>query len=104
MTGFEVSKSKVEKELEFARRLFAKKCHEQGVISIDTPCEEHLDLKGLRKQLEDTKSYGMKAKFTINPSHIEIINEVLYPLHANLDVQSAEQFKITQNLKTDPSA
>jgi citrate lyase beta subunit len=48
-------------------------------VSIDTPYVQFKDPEGLRDQLEYLKAIGMKAKFAIHPTQIDLINEVLSP-------------------------
>ena len=69
---FEVYRSDTDKELDFARKLFAVTCHAYGVVSIDTPYVQYKNLTGLREELTYLKSIGMKAKFAIHPVNIKI--------------------------------
>lgn len=64
---FEVYRSDDDKELDFARKLFALNCHAFGVISIDTPYVHYKNIDGLKNELDYLKSIGMKAKFAIHP-------------------------------------
>jgi citrate lyase subunit beta/citryl-CoA lyase len=64
---FEVYRSKDDKELDLARKLFALTCHAFGIVSIDTPYIYYKEPEGLKRELEYLKSIGMKAKFAIHP-------------------------------------
>lgn len=64
---FEVYRSDNDKELDFARKLFAVTCHAFGIISIDTPYVHFKNIEGLKTELEYLKSIGIKAKFSIHP-------------------------------------
>ena len=43
-------------------------------MSIDTPYVHYKDLEGLKNELEVLKSFGMKAKFAIHPTQVDVIN------------------------------
>ena len=58
------------------------------MISIDTPYVQYKNPEGLREQLEYLKSIGMKAKFAIHPTQIDIINDVLSPSKAEIEYYS----------------
>lgn len=70
---FEVYRSDDDKEIDFARKLFALNCHAYGIVSIDTPYVHFKDMEGLKKELMYLKSIGMKAKFAIHPVFIFIL-------------------------------
>jgi citrate lyase beta subunit len=76
---FEVYRSESDIELDFARKYFALHCHAYGITSIDTPYVQYKNPAGLRDQLTYLKTIGMKAKFAIHPTQIDLINEVLNP-------------------------
>ncbi|CDW74511.1 citrate lyase subunit beta [Stylonychia lemnae] len=76
---FQVYRSDSDKELDFARKLFALTCHAFGIISIDTPYVQFKNLEGLKVELEYLKSIGMKAKFAIHPTQVELINKAFSP-------------------------
>lgn len=71
---FEISRTAEEKELDIVRKLIALTCHAYGIISIDTPYIHYKNMEGLRKELEYIKSIGMKAKFAIHPTQVDMIN------------------------------
>jgi citrate lyase subunit beta/citryl-CoA lyase len=48
---FDVYRSDDDKELDFARKMFALTCHAFGVVSIDTPYIHFRNPEGLRKEL-----------------------------------------------------
>lgn len=64
---FEVYRSDDDKELDFARKLFALHCHAFGIVSIDTPYVHFKNPQGLKEELKYLKSIGIKAKFAIHP-------------------------------------
>jgi citrate lyase subunit beta / citryl-CoA lyase len=74
-----VDRSDNDKELDFVRKFFALTCHAYGVISIDTPYVHWKNLDGLKNELGYLKSIGMKAKFAIHPTQVEVINTALKP-------------------------
>ena len=76
---FEVYRSDNDKELDFVRKFFALTCHAYGVVSVDTPYVHYKNLDGLKEELAFLKSIGMKAKFAIHPTQVDVINTVLRP-------------------------
>ena len=77
---FGVNRSDDDRELDFARKLFAFTCHAfDGITSIDTPYVNLKDPAGLSKELEYLKDIGMKAKFAIHPSQVDVINQAFCP-------------------------
>lgn len=52
---FEVYRSDDDKELDFARKLFAVTCHAFGIISIDTPYVHFKNIEGLKEELKYLK-------------------------------------------------
>ena len=92
---FEVYRSESDKELDFARKWFALCCHAYGVTSIDTPYVQFKNPDGLREQLDYLTTIGVKAKFAIHPTQIDIINEKLSPSEAEVQYYSrmVEQFE-----------
>ena len=76
---FEVDRSDNDKELDFVRKYFALTCHAYGVVSIDTPYVHWKNLDGLKDELVYLKSIGMKAKFAIHPTQVDVINSALRP-------------------------
>ena len=73
---FEVYRSDDDKELDFARKIFALHCHAFGIISIDTPYVQFKNIEGLKHELQYLKSIGMKAKFAIHPVRYKIIRNI----------------------------
>ena len=45
---FDVYRSDDDKELDFARKLFAVTCHAFGIVSIDTPYVQYKNPEGLK--------------------------------------------------------
>ncbi|TNV76799.1 hypothetical protein FGO68_gene9835 [Halteria grandinella] len=76
---FEIDRQADDGNIQFHKKLFALACHAFNVVSIDTPYVHYKDLDGLRKELGILKSFGMKAKFAIHPTQVDVINEVLRP-------------------------
>ena len=79
LTDFGIKREYNREELDFARKLFALECHAANVVSIDTPYVAYKDIEGLREELRYLRSIGMKAKFAIHPSQIDVINEEFLP-------------------------
>ena len=76
---FGVFRSDDDRELDFARKMFAVTCHAFGITSIDTPYVQFKNQDGLKKELTYLNEIGMKAKFAIHPTQIDIINEAFCP-------------------------
>lgn len=65
--SFGVNRSNDDKELDFARKLFAFTCSACGVHSSDSPNVLFKNLDFLKKEVEYLKSIGFKGKFAIHP-------------------------------------
>ena len=74
-----VHRSDDDRELDFARKMFAMNCIAYGVLPIDTPYVHYKNPEGLRNELDYLKGIGMKAKFAIHPTQVPIINEEMGP-------------------------
>jgi len=74
---FDVYRSDDDKELDFARKLFALTCHAFGIVSIDTPYVHYKNPEGLKNELIYLKSIGIKAKFAIHP--VSNVNSLISP-------------------------
>jgi len=85
---FGVFRSDDDRELQFARQLFALTCHAFGITSIDTPFVQYKDQEGLKKELNYLNSIGMKAKFAIHPSNVDAINEAFCPTKTEVEYYS----------------
>jgi len=79
ITDFGIERTETREELDFVRKLFALQCHGAGVASMDTPWVNFKDLEGLRKELRYLKQIGMKGKFVIHPSNVEVVNDAFLP-------------------------
>ena len=71
-----VHRSDDDRELDFARKMFALTCAAfDGIVSIDTPYVHFKNPDGLRHELQYLKEIGMKAKLAIHPTQVPIINQ-----------------------------
>ena len=59
--------------------MFAITCHAYGITSIDTPYVQYKNQEGLKEELKFLTSIGMKAKFAIHPTQIDVINAEFCP-------------------------
>jgi len=75
----EIDRTNIGNEILFARSRVIYACTSNNIISIDTPNTSISDQKLLREDCLNAKNLGMKAKSSIHPSQIEIINEVFSP-------------------------
>jgi citrate lyase subunit beta/citryl-CoA lyase len=89
--------------LDFHKNFFAMTCHAFGVVSIDTPYVQYKDTEGLRREVEGLKRIGMKAKFAIHPTQINVINSILRPtpeeIKYNRDMITAFEANMAQTGK-----
>ena len=76
---FGVYRSDDDRELDFARKQFALVCHAYGITSIDTPYVHFKNIAGLEAQLAYLNEIGMKAKFAIHPTNVDVINRAFCP-------------------------
>ncbi|MBI9008434.1 MAG: CoA ester lyase [Tenericutes bacterium] len=75
----EIDRSNEGNEILFARSRVIYACASNNIISIDTPNTNIDDELLLREDCLNAKNLGMKAKSSIHPSQLEIINEVFSP-------------------------
>lgn len=90
MTDFGIVRKHNIEELDYARKRFALYCSAHKMVSLDTPYTSFKDPEGLKKELEYLKGIGMKAKFAIHPSQVDIINAAFQP--------TEEEIKFAQGL------
>ena len=95
---FGVRRSDDDRQLDFARKLFALNCHAYGITSIDTPYVHYKDMQGLNNELQYLKDIGMKAKFAIHPTQVEEINNAFCPSDQDVEYYSdmVDQFERAQ--------
>jgi citrate lyase subunit beta/citryl-CoA lyase len=75
----EIDRTNIGNEILFARSRVIYACVSNNIIPIDTPNTTMDDERLLREDCLNAKSLGMKAKSSIHPSQLEIINEVFSP-------------------------
>jgi len=91
----EIKRTETNDEIHYARSKVIFSAASHGLIAIDTPYTDINNLEGLRKDAEQAKMLGMKAKAAIHPNHIEIINEVFSPTKDEI-LWATEIIKLSQ--------
>lgn len=81
----EIDRTNLGTEILFARSRVIYACASNNIISIDTPNTNIDDENLLRADCLNAKNLGMKAKSSIHPSQLEIINEVFSPSKKEID-------------------
>ncbi|MCX5773065.1 MAG: aldolase/citrate lyase family protein [Fusobacteria bacterium] len=66
-------------EIQYARNRVAVVCKALGILAIDTPYTDVVDEMFLVQDSEEGKRFGMMAKASISPRHIETIHSVYAP-------------------------
>lgn len=78
-SDLEVERTKLGKEIEYARSRVAYACKAYQIDAIDTPFTDVTDNKGLYDDCICCKELGMNAKAAIHPNQIDTINECFLP-------------------------
>lgn len=75
----EIDRTNIGNEILYARSRVVYACVSNNITPIDTPNTSIDNEKLLREDCLNAKGLGMKAKTSIHPSQLEIINEVFSP-------------------------
>ena len=78
-SDLEVERTKIGKEIEYARSRVAIACKAYKIDAIDTPFTDVNDIEGLSKDCIICKELGMNAKAAIHPNQIDTINDAFLP-------------------------
>lgn len=78
-SDLEVERTKLGKEIEYARSRVAIACKAYKIDAIDTPFTDVNDIEGLSKDCIICKELGMNAKAAIHPNQIDTINDAFLP-------------------------
>ncbi len=78
-SDLEVERTKIGKEIEYARAKVAMACKAYQIDAIDTPFTDVNDNEGLVIDCMNAKTLGMNAKVAIHPNQIDIINDAFLP-------------------------
>lgn len=71
-----IKRSSSSKEIEWARFLIATFAKAHNLSSFDTPYTDISNFQGLREDSSFVKSIGFTGKLSINPRHVEVIQEI----------------------------
>ena len=74
-----VERTKIGKEIEWARYQVATACRAAGILPIDSPVMDFRDTEQLERESQFVRSIGFGGKYCIHPSQIEVINRVFLP-------------------------
>lgn len=78
-SDMEVTRTKVGKEIEYARCRVSMACKAYQIDAIDTPFTDVNDMEGLETDTMMAQTLGMNAKAAIHPNQIDTINKVFLP-------------------------
>ena len=93
-----IQRTRLSKELEYARFSLTTAAHAYGLDSLDTPFTDVEDFEGLRLDTAFSKSIGFSGRLVINPRQIEEIHKIFSPSSAEIEraeaiLQAAEEAK-----------
>ena len=93
-----IQRTRLSKELEYARFSLTTAAHAYGLDSLDTPFTDVEDFEGLRLDTAFSKSIGFSGRLVINPRQVEEIHKIFSPSSAEIEraeaiLQAAEGAK-----------
>ena len=93
-----IQRTRLSKELEYARFSLTTAAHAYGLDSLDTPFTDVEDFEGLRLDTAFSKSIGFSGRLVINPRQVEEIHKIFSPSSAEIEraeaiLQAAEEAK-----------
>ena len=91
-----IQRTRLSKELEYARFSLTTAAHAYGLDSLDTPFTDVEDFEGLRLDTAFSKSIGFSGRLVINPRQVEEIHKIFSPSSAEIEraeaiLQAAEE-------------
>ena len=93
-----IQRTRLSKELEYARFSLTTAAHAYGLDSLDTPFTDVEDFEGLRLDTAFSKSIGFSGRLVINPRQVEEIHKIFSPSSAEIEraeaiLQAAQEAK-----------
>ena len=93
-----IQRTRLSKELEYARFSLTTAAHAYGLDSLDTPFTDVEDFEGLRLDTAFSKSIGFSGRLVINPRQVEESHKIFSPSSAEIEraeaiLQAAEEAK-----------
>ncbi len=93
-----IQRTRLSKELEYARFSLTTAAHAYVLDSLDTPFTDVEDFEGLRLDTAFSKSIGFSGRLVINPRQVEEIHKIFSPSSAEIEraeaiLQAAEEAK-----------
>ena len=93
-----IQRTRLSKELEYARFSLTTAAHAYGLDSLDTPFTDVEDFEGLRLDTAFSKSIGFSGRLVINPRQVEEIHKIFSPSSTEIEraeaiLQAAEEAK-----------
>ena len=93
-----IQRTRLSKELEYARFSLTTAAHAYGLDLLDTPFTDVEDFEGLRLDTAFSKSIGFSGRLVINPRQVEEIHKIFSPSSAEIEraeaiLQAAEEAK-----------
>lgn len=78
-------RTKVSKEIEYARARVIAVSKAMSIQAIDTPFTDTDDIEGLKVDTLNAKDLGMTGKAVISPRHVDDVNEMFSPTAGEID-------------------
>lgn len=79
-----IQRTRLSKELEYARFKLATVAHAFQIDSLDTPFTDVDDNEGLRLDTQFSKSIGFSGRLLINPRQVEDVHHIFSPTEAEI--------------------
>ncbi len=83
--NMDIIRTESDVELKYARHKLVMVCAYLDIDSIDTPYTDTLNEAGLKKAATESKEIGMRARSSIHPNQVPIINEVFRPSDSEIE-------------------
>ena len=80
-----IKRTRLSKELEYARFTLTTAAHAYGLDSLDTPFTDIEDFEGLKLDTAFSKSIGFSGRLVINPRQVEDIHAVFSPTQEEIE-------------------
>lgn len=83
--NMEIIRTESDVELKYARHKLVMVCAYLNIDSIDTPFTDTMNETGLENAAKESKEIGMRARSSIHPNQVPIINDVFKPSASEIE-------------------
>jgi citrate lyase subunit beta/citryl-CoA lyase len=77
--NMDIIRTETDVELKYARHKLVMVCAALGIDSIDTPFTDTNNEDGLKEAATESKMIGMRARSSIHPNQVPVINDIFRP-------------------------